>query len=170
MLNKLIIIFALILTEFNCTFTTETNDLPVENEKPINKTLMLQLVNTQRSKGCTCGTKFYPAVQKLVWNETLEKVALLHSDDMAKNNYFSHTGKDGSSTPQRMQRLGYNWMSYGENIYRTMGYSATEEEVVNAWIKSPGHCANLMGEHFKEMGIARTNDYWTQVFGSQMPK
>lgn len=134
------------------------------------KKLLVELVNTQRQKGCKCGSKYYPPVNKVVWSETLEKVALLHSRDMEQKNYFSHTGKDGSTTPQRMERLGYNWMSYGENIYRTIGYEATEKEVIDAWIKSPGHCSNLMSENFKEMGIARSGNYWTQVFGSPMPK
>lgn len=134
----------------------------------IDKKLLLELVNELRVNGCKCGDTNYPPVGKVVWNEVLEEVSLGHSKDMASKNYFSHKAKDGSMTQDRLERVGYDWQSYGENIYRTGGYSATEREVIKAWKDSPGHCSNLMGKHFKEMGVAEFNNYWTQVFGSQM--
>ncbi len=138
------------------------------SENKVNREMFLGLVNQLRTNGCQCGNTYYPAVGKVVWSPTLEGVSLDHSKDMAQNNYFSHKAKDGSLTQQRLERVGYNWQSYGENIYRTSGYSATEKEVVKAWRDSPGQCSNLMGKHFKEMGVAEHNDYWTQVFGSQI--
>lgn len=135
----------------------------------INKTLLLDLVNDIRASGCKCGNTYYPPVGKLVWNPVLEEVSLNHSKDMARKSYFSHQAKDGSMTPDRLERAGYKWQSYGENIYRTGGYSADEREVIKAWKGSPGHCSNLMGKHFKEMGVAEFDNYWTQVFGSRMP-
>lgn len=152
---------------------TCSNSEKLESEvknTPINKTLLLELVNNIRASGCKCGNTYYPPVGKLVWNSVLEEASLNHSKDMARKNYFSHKAKDGSMTPQRLERVGYEWQSYGENIYRTGGYSANEQEVIKAWKDSPGHCTNLMGKHFKEMGIAEFDNYWTQVFGSRMPQ
>lgn len=154
------------LSLLTCSSSEQVSDEITGNT--VNKDLLLNLVNQLRLEGCTCGSSYYPPVGKVVWSTVLEEVSLGHSEDMARNNYFSHKAKDGSLTQQRLERAGYNWQSYGENIYRTGGYSATEEQVVKAWRDSPGHCSNLMGSHFKEMGVAEHKDYWTQVFGSQM--
>ena len=55
-------------------------------------------------------------------------------------------------------------MAYGENI--ATGYTS-EREVVDAWIKSPGHCKNIMNKAYKEMGVARVGNYWTQEMASK---
>jgi uncharacterized protein YkwD len=47
-----------------------------------------------------------------------------------------------------------------------MGYT-TEKQVVDAWLKSPGHCKNIMNKNYKEMGVARVGTYWTQTFGTK---
>ncbi|HEX2533991.1 MAG TPA: CAP domain-containing protein, partial [Chitinophagaceae bacterium] len=124
----------------------------------------LKLVNDQRKKGCNCGDTYYPAAAALTWNNQLEKAAQVHSNDMAAKKYFSHIAPDGSNAGERIDRQGYPWKTYGENI--GLGY-ATEKEVVQAWIKSPGHCKNLMSAAFTEMGVARSGLYWTQEFGTK---
>lgn len=131
---------------------------------PVNKTLLLQMVNEVRKSGCRCGNAWYGAVAPLIWNSQLEKAALLHSNDMYANNYFSHEAKDGSKAGDRIDRLGYRWRTYGENI--AFGYRS-EREVVKSWLLSPGHCKNIMSPSFKEMGVSRAGDYWTQVFATK---
>lgn len=130
----------------------------------VNKTELLQLVNDVRTKGCTCGTTAMPAVGTLAWNDQLAKAAYDHSADMNTNNYFSHTGLDGSDPGQRIAAAGYSWSSWGENIAN--GYT-TEQAVMNAWLGSEGHCKNIMNAGFKEMGLGREGNYWTQDFGSK---
>jgi uncharacterized protein YkwD len=130
----------------------------------LNKDLMLQLVNEARQKGCTCGTTVMPAVPAVTWNDLLAKAAYDHSKDMYTNNYFSHTGKNGSSAGDRIKAAGYNWLSYGENIAN--GYTS-EQSVMNAWLASEGHCKNIMSASVKEMGAGREGNYWTQVFGKK---
>lgn len=141
---------------------------PVSMVKPlpvkVNKTLVLQLVNEVRKKGCQCGDTYYYPVPEITWNEQLEEAALTHSSDMFQNDFFSHTAPDGSKGGVRIERAGYNWTAYGENI--AAGYNS-EKEVVQGWIKSPGHCKNLMNKMYKEMGVARVGKYWTQEFGRQ---
>jgi uncharacterized protein YkwD len=131
----------------------------------INKTYLLQLVNDVRKTGCNCGTTKMPPVPALVWNSLLEKAAVNHSIDMFKNNYFSHTGLNGSTPGTRLRAVGYNWRTYGENI--ALGYTS-ELAVINGWLKSPGHCRNIMNANFKEMGVERSGNCWTQDFGARL--
>ena len=98
------------------------------------------------------------------WNSQLEQAALTHSNDMYANNYFSHAAQDGSKAGDRIDDAGYRWRNYGENI--AFGYRS-EREVIRGWILSPGHCKNIMNKSFKEMGVSRVGDYWTQVFATK---
>ena len=131
---------------------------------PINKTLLLKLVNDVRKKGCQCGGTYYSPAPAISWNNQLEQAALVHSNDMYANNYFSHIEKDGSKAAERIDDAGYRWRTYGENI--AFGYR-NEREVMEGWIKSPGHCKNIMNKAYKEMGVSRAGDYWTQVFATK---
>lgn len=154
------LIFALITS---CTkdSTPVATDAPVPST--VNKTVLLQLVNDARKKGCNCGGSYYAPASALTWNNQLEKAAYNHSNDMFRNKYFSHTGSDGSGSGERINEAGYSWRYYGENI--AQGYP-TEQAVVNGWLSSPGHCSNIMNKNYKEMGVAKVGDYWTQDFGS----
>ena len=84
-----------------------------------------------------------------------------HSNDMVSKQFFSHKGSDGSDAGLRIQRAGFNWTAYGENI--AAGYT-TVESVFDGWKNSPGHCKNMMGANYKFMGMGRVNRHWTQVF------
>jgi uncharacterized protein YkwD len=135
-------------------------------QAPVNpdKELLLQLVNEYRTAGCKCGTKSFPPVEKLVWSDTLTLAAKDHSLDMDMNKFFRHKGSDGSSVSDRVEKYNYIWSAVGENI--AQGYP-TEEAVIRGWIKSPGHCENIMNASFREMGIATSGVNWTQVFGTK---
>jgi uncharacterized protein YkwD len=133
-------------------------------QSTVNKTVLLQLVNDARKKGCNCGNTYYAPAPALIWNDQLEKAAYNHSNDMFRNSYFSHTGSDGSGSGERINDAGYNWIYYAENI--AQGYP-TEKEVVAGWLSSPGHCSNIMSKDYKEMGVSKVGDYWTQDFGSR---
>jgi len=141
---------------------TPTPPDPPGNNSGLNEALLLQLVNQRRQQGCDCGTVYYPPVGTLSWNNQLETAANAHASDMNQHNYFSHTGRDGSSPGERITRAGYNWLAYGENIAK--GYS-NEQAVVTAWINSEGHCKNIMNANFGEMGAAKVGEYWVQEFG-----
>jgi uncharacterized protein YkwD len=128
---------------------------------------MLRLVNDARAMGRNCGTTFYPAVPPLTWDTRLEAAALGHSTDMATNNFFSHTGSDGSTLGQRVTRAGYTWTAVGENI---AAGQADEAAAMSSWIASPGHCSNIMSPNYTQMGSALARGgsygtYWTQDFG-----
>lgn len=125
-----------------------------------NRTKMLTLVNKARQAGQYCGKKWYPPVEKLKWNEQLEEAAKEHSLDMFENNFISHKGSNGLFVDDRIYTQHYFWTACGENV----AYGALyEDDVVNEWIKSPGHCSNIMNPVYTEMGAWLTGLYWTQV-------
>ena len=109
----------------------------------------LDTVNQARSAGRMCGTTPYPAAPPVGWNDTLALAAYLHSEDMATNQFFSHTGSDGSSPGDRLTREGYAWRTYGENI--AVNYP-TVSTVMQGWLGSEGHCRNIMNPSFTEIG------------------
>lgn len=157
------LMIALIGCEKDDDTSPSTSSTPTNTEEPTfpDKKLLLKLVNDYRTVGCTCGTDVQPAVDPVVWNDTLELAAEIHSMDMNDNSFFSHTGSDGSSPGNRVTRVNYNWRTVGENIARGQ---VSEEKVIEAWINSPGHCKNIMNPSFKEMGVSELNLYWTQIF------
>ncbi|MGY1498620.1 CAP domain-containing protein [Streptomyces sp. QTS52] len=117
---------------------------------------VLVLVNAERTKaGCA----------PLTENAKLTKAAQDHSQDMADHTNMSHTGSDGSSMSDRLSRVGYTFRSAGENV--AAGYN-TPESVMDGWMNSSGHRANILNCGFKEIGIglAQPGYYWTQDFGS----
>lgn len=133
----------------------------------------LKLVNGARAQPRKCGSKNYAAAPALTLSAVLHRAALSHAQDMAKNNFFEHEGSDGSTVATRATRVGYPWRSIGENI---AAGATTPDAVVQGWLASPGHCANLMARNFTEMGIAFATSnrsdagiYWAQVLGSPEP-
>lgn len=132
----------------------------------------LRLVNAQRSAGASCGSRgAFAAAVPLAWNDALTQAGLRHSDDMVARNFFSHTGSDGTSAGTRATAAGYVWSSWGENIAAGQRSVA---EVVAGWMASDGHCANIMGPGFRDLGLACVSGnagttygtYWTMVLGS----
>jgi uncharacterized protein YkwD len=120
---------------------------------------ILSLVNAERSQA-GCGP--------LSLHAALTRAADAHSEDMAANNYFSHTGLNGASPGDRARAAGYNGTSWGENI--AQGY-ATAESVMTGWMNSPGHRANILNCGFADLGVGYSpgngtrSHYWTQLFG-----
>jgi uncharacterized protein YkwD len=134
---------------------------------------VLELTNEARSRARRCGPKPFPPVPPLTLSSKLTRAAIEHSQDMARHNEFEHEGSDGSTPPQRATRAGYAWRTVGENI---AAGSTSAEEVMQGWLASPGHCANLMDPRFTETGIGYVVDarsksgvYWTQMFAVPRP-
>lgn len=140
--------------------STSVKPLPTS----VNKTTLLQLVNDVRKKGCQCGDTYYGPAPAVKWNDQLAAAANSHSENMYKNKFFAHIAPDGSNGGARIKRAGYPWMAFGENI--AAGYTS-EKEVVKGWVESPGHCKNIMSKLYKEMGVGRYGNYWTQEFGAR---
>lgn len=130
---------------------------------------MLTAVNNARADARGCGDTRYPAAPALTWSCNLAQAAASHSTDMATHNFLSHTGSDGLEVSDRAAAAGYRWQSIGENI--AAGH-ASVDAVMQSWLQSSGHCANIMNPAFVDFGAASATDsdsdyriYWTQVFG-----
>ena len=147
----------------------------------------LDAINAARAETQDCGSEgvFDPA-DALSWNDRLGNAAWEHSNDMAESNTFSHTGSGtqsdltaqnegldrGSRFNERIENQGYTeYRTVGENI--AAGY-ATAQEVVEGWLASDHHCANLMNPKFTEVGMALVEKegseygtYWSQEFGGK---
>ncbi|MFE6870413.1 CAP domain-containing protein [Kitasatospora sp. NPDC057692] len=116
------------------------------------------LVNVQRSQA-GCGP--------LSADSRLATAAQVHSDDMADRNFFDHASPEGTHADQRIEAAGYRWSTWGENIARGQKDPAA---VMESWMNSPGHRANILNCSFKQIGVGvRTGSggpWWTQVFAA----
>ncbi|MFD5773338.1 sigma-70 family RNA polymerase sigma factor [Streptomyces fungicidicus] len=115
---------------------------------------VLSLTNTERAKA-GCGP--------VKSDDRLARAAQLHSEDMSANDYFSHTGQNGSSFVDRAEAQGHPSPG-AENIARGQSSAAS---VMDAWMNSPGHRANILNCSLTSLGVGVTeSDWtWTQVFG-----
>ncbi|WP_309112182.1 CAP domain-containing protein [Saccharothrix sp.] len=130
---------------------------PTKTEVEPAEAKVFNLTNAERAaNGC-------PA---LGVDERLDKAARSHSADMAAQNYFSHTSKDGRTFADRIKATGYPAPG-AENI---AAGQRTPEAVVKGWMESPGHRANILNCKLKTLGVGMARGgsygtYWTQNFG-----
>lgn len=132
---------------------------------------VLQLTNERRAAGANCGGQSFGPAPPLEMNPLVRTAARLHSLDMAEQNYFSHTSLDGRTFDQRMSATGFSGRSpWGENI---AAGQRTPEEVVDGWMRSVGHCRNIMDPSYRVIGIGYAEAprstfriYWTQNFAA----
>ncbi len=123
---------------------------------------LLKLVNDQRVRAGVVPLQFSPRLMAAARN---------HSRDMAARRYLGHDSPAGDTPADRVRAAGINYDELGENVYR--GYApdagALPERVVNAWMQSPAHRANLLSPDFRlgAVGITRADNgdyYVTQDF------
>lgn len=102
----------------------------------------------------------------LSWANDLANVARAHSRDMINRNFFSHTNPDGYSPFDRLRNNGISYRTAAENI----AYGQrTAQAVMDAWMNSSGHRANILNANVKEIGVGAATSssgtiYWTQLF------
>ncbi|MDL2345006.1 CAP domain-containing protein, partial [Deinococcus sp. MIMF12] len=133
---------------------------------------VLRLTNQARARGWNCATlrEGGQSLPPLKRHPELEVAALAQSAGMALHGYFDHrSALDGSTPGERVQATGLRVAGSAENI---AGGQDTPQAVVDAWLRSPGHCRNLMGD-YTHLGVAhaekadtRYRHFWTQVFGT----
>lgn len=145
------------------------NEKPAEKEKPVENTKpsinnevkaieleVIRLVNEERKKA---------GLTPLTHNEELSRVARFKSQDMADKNYFSHNSPTYGDPFTMMKNFGIKYRTAGENIAK--GYQ-NPQSVVNGWMNSPGHRANILNPNFGTIGVGYVikngTTYWTQMF------
>lgn len=113
------------------------------------------LVNNERGE-----LELVPVVE----HELLTEAAQLHAEDMVENNYLSHTSLDGSTPVDRVLAVGYDYAFIAENI--AQGF-VTEEAVIEAWMDSPGHAANILDPRAADFGLGVEDDTWVLLLGDE---
>ncbi|MEF2966889.1 CAP domain-containing protein [Paenibacillus sp. M1] len=113
---------------------------------------VINLVNQERAK---------QGLKPLAADEELNNMALAKAKDMSQNNYFDHTSPTYGSPFQMMSQFGISYSYAGENI--AMGQK-TPADVVNAWMNSEGHRANILNANYTLIGVGYYNGYWAQEF------
>lgn len=130
---------------------------------------VLRLTNEARAAGASCGSMgTFPAAAPLTMEARLRCSARLYSEEMVRTGAFGHTSVDGTKFNERIANAGYRGRLVGENI--AAGYS-TPAEVVRGWMKSEGHCKNIMTPGFSQIGVgyyvrSGALPHWTQNFGT----
>lgn len=102
-------------------------------------------------------------LKALTYDWELSRVARFKSQDMKNNNYFAHNSPVYGTPFQMIKNFGISFRSAGENIAK--GY-ATPQAVVNAWMNSSGHRANILNAGYTKIGVGYVagGNYWTQMF------
>ena len=102
-------------------------------------------------------------LKRLTANWELSRVARYKSQDMRDKGYFSHTSPTYGSPFAMISAFGISYRTAGENIAK--GYS-TPQAVVNGWMNSSGHRANILNASFTQIGVGYVSNghYWTQMF------
>ncbi|OPA24186.1 serine protease [Bacillus cereus] len=118
---------------------------------------VVELTNVERKK---------QGLSDLKINKELSKVARIKSEDMQKNQYFDHNSPTYGSPFDMMKQFGIAYKTAGENIAQGQ---RTPEEVVQAWMNSPGHRANILNNGYTDIGVGyvEKGNYWTQQFISK---
>ena len=131
--------------------------LPDENDASTIETEVLNIINQRRAEN---------GAGPLELDESLTQVAYAHSLDMVERNFFNHSNPDGLSPFDRMKNYGIEYSSAAENI---AAGQQTPEDVMEAWMNSPGHRKNILNPAYNKIGIGVAKGgfygiYWTTCF------
>ena len=125
-----------------------------ENEQQAVEEQVVSIVNKERAK---------EGLAPLTIDWELARVAKYKSQDMHDKKYFSHTSPTYGSPFDMMKKFDISYKSAGENIAKGQTSAA---QVMEAWMNSSGHRANIMDAKFTHIGVGYVKDgnYWTQMF------
>lgn len=133
---------------------TESEQNQADSELSQYEQEVVELTNNERAK---------QGLSPLQIDTELSSVAREKSKDMAKNGYFSHTSPTYGSPFDMIKNYGINYQTAGENIAKGQ---RTPQEVVNAWMNSDGHRANILNGNYTHIGVGfvEQGNHWTQMF------
>lgn len=137
---------------------TTTTAAPATTQAPTTSNYeqrVAELVNVERQKN---------GLAPLTLDSEISNVARIKSKDMSDNNYFAHQSPTYGSAGNMLTQFGIKWNAWGENI---AAGQKTPEDVVNAWMNSEGHRANILSPNFSKIGVGYVNNgrpHWTQMF------
>jgi len=118
----------------------------IKEEKPqvvLSEKGIIEWTNKQREKY---------GLAPLKENPLLDETALAKVEDMFENQYFAHESPSGEGVSNLAKKFGYDFLLIGENL--AMGNFSSDEDLVLAWMESPGHRENILNEKYQEIGVA----------------
>lgn len=139
----------------NLIYPNQKINIPSVNQETRNfEQEVIRLTNVERQKA---------GLKPLSENWELSRVARHKSMDMSQKNYFSHTSPTYGSPFDMIKAYGISYRSAGENIAKGQ---RTPQQVVNAWMNSSGHRANILNSSYTHIGVGfeKNGNYWTQMF------
>lgn len=156
-MKKTIVLFTLALSLLLGIFTTNDTKAATTYKLSSYEASVIKLTNAQRVKA---------GLKPLTIDLKLSRVARIKSQEMTKINYFSHYSPVYGSPFDMMKKFGIKYSYAAENIAKGQ---RTPSEVVNAWMKSPGHRANILNRNLKVIGVGydAKGRTWTQQFISR---
>jgi uncharacterized protein YkwD len=130
----------------NATGCPDAREVPTGDNEASTKRATLCLLNRRRAEH---------GLGALAVSRVLERAAERHSRDMARRHYFAHDAPGGVTPARRMVAAGYprHDVTLGENLAWGEESAASPAEIVEGWMESPGHRANVLGRDYKEIGI-----------------
>lgn len=131
-----------------------SDNVEEEKETTVQAKQILSLVNQERSK---------QGLKSLKLSNKLSAIATEKARDMKDNRYFSHNSPTYGSPFQMLQKFGVTYKTAGENI---ASGQKTAQQVMNDWMNSSGHRANILNSKYTELGVGYVKDgnYWVQIF------
>lgn len=111
-------------------------------KQPISAEELLTLTNQQRAEAGLASVKA---------NAELSKAAFMKANDMFEHQYWAHTSPSGVTPWQWFDKAGYNYVYAGENLAKDFGSASA---VMTAWMGSTDHRANVLNEHYTQVGFA----------------
>ena len=140
--SLLFFVIAFFIAQVLFSVVKERYSQVLSNVTNISPSVLLSLTNNQRTIN---------GLATLTLNEKLSSAAFLKGTNMLENNYWAHNAPDGTTPWVFIKDVGYEYSYAGENLAR--GFS-TSDEVVNAWMASPGHRKNVLSADYKDIGFA----------------
>jgi uncharacterized protein YkwD len=126
-----------------------SSDLPDPGQTTAARAAVLCLVNQHRAEHRLAALVEHPALQA---------AAQAHAEDMGCRDFYSHENPDGIGPHQRITSAGYRGRATGENIHWGVGINATPAQIVDGWMDSPGHRANILRREFTYVGTGVAYD------------
>ncbi|MBC7981887.1 hypothetical protein H7X65_02310 [Candidatus Parcubacteria bacterium] len=149
------------------SYTSSTVEKPKVATAKISIDGIIYYTNIEREKA---------GLKPLAKNIKLNKSASAKTDDMFKNQYFEHTSPDGQTAADLVKQYDYKFQIVGENL--ALGIFDTDKSLVQAWMNSPAHKANILNSKYTEIGAAvgigdyKSQRQWMAVqhFGKPLPE
>lgn len=143
-IDTILLIIVIVLSSINLSFTITQRDVTAASTSTtqIEQQEIVKLINKYRSS---------EGKEPLYENKLLNTSAHLKASDMKNRAYWEHDTPDGKKPWTFFDKAGYDWTKAGENLAKCYG---TDQEVVDAWIKSPAHNKAMLGD-YEEIGVSK---------------